>query len=201
MNPRPVVSLDHLPAVLTLEEYADVMRAGVRTVRRQLAAGTCLVPPRLVQPYRWMRADVEAYLSSTSLPDERRRLMRVAAASVLVLALASSALAQTVGPVVDKAAIGLPDGWVFWPQEFDGDVTTREWIGLLYDAATDQVLHRVVAERGGRFCVGAVFNPVDVLRPIREFSALAWVRLQGVDALVLQGLRYYQEFRFVVPSC
>lgn len=76
---RPTVTLAHLPAVLTLAEYAREMRQSVRTVRRELAAGCCRVPPCLVRPYRWRRVDLELHLSTATVTADRRRLMRLAA--------------------------------------------------------------------------------------------------------------------------
>lgn len=118
----------------------------------------------------------------------------------VLLSLALVGHAQTLSPQVDKVTLGMA-GWTWWPMEFDGSPATREWVGLFEDTDTGRLIYRVAAERQGRICVGPSFDPVEVLRPIPEFSVLGWTRLGGVDALVLQGARYYREFRFDLPAC
>lgn len=76
MSDRPRVTLPHLPDVFRLELYAQTMNVCEETVYRQIAAGICEVPPALVKPYRWLRVDLESYLSTVSLVDSRKRHAR-----------------------------------------------------------------------------------------------------------------------------
>lgn len=60
-------------ALMLLPEYAEAMRKSPRTVRREIAAGRSEVPPVLCRPYRWRTTDVETYIDTTTLPEDRRR--------------------------------------------------------------------------------------------------------------------------------
>jgi hypothetical protein len=59
--------------ILTLKEYAALMRLSPTKVRRQLKFGLCDVQPADFEPYRWRRADVEDYWASANLQDARKR--------------------------------------------------------------------------------------------------------------------------------
>lgn len=80
-QPRAVV-LEGRPELLTLPEYAAVMRQAERTVRRELARGTCRVAPCIAgrgrRAYLWARVDLEAYLSRVTVTEDRRRQLRIA---------------------------------------------------------------------------------------------------------------------------
>ena len=56
--------LDDLGDVLLLDELAGVLRASVRTIRRQIKAGTFPIPalPSMDRRRRWARSDVEHFL-------------------------------------------------------------------------------------------------------------------------------------------
>lgn len=71
-TPRPLLTLATAPDVLLLREYCALMRESERRVRAQVTAGACRVAPRLVRPYRWLRSDLEHYLSTITLPADRR---------------------------------------------------------------------------------------------------------------------------------
>ena len=66
------MSADTLPAVLVISEIAALLRTSVRTVRRQLRAGTFPITPMTTpmhqmgfdRKYRWARHDVEQYLAN-----------------------------------------------------------------------------------------------------------------------------------------
>jgi hypothetical protein len=66
------MTTSELPAVLVIAEVATVLRTSVRTVRRQLRAGTFPIPPMTTpihqmgfdRKYRWSRVDVEHYLAN-----------------------------------------------------------------------------------------------------------------------------------------
>lgn len=71
-TPLAPLTLTTAPDVLLLREYCALMRESERRVRAQVTAGACRVAPRLVRPYRWLRADIERYLSTITLPADRR---------------------------------------------------------------------------------------------------------------------------------
>lgn len=58
--------------ILTLREYAALMRESQTSIRRQLRVGACRVQPCMVKPYRWRRADVETFLTGITVVEDRK---------------------------------------------------------------------------------------------------------------------------------
>lgn len=121
---------------------------------------------------------------------------------LLALILAAPAAAQTLGPLVDKDAMGIA-GTEWWPAELDGEASTAEWLGMRFDPdAIGQIVYQVGVLRQGRFCVGPRIDPVALaLTWVREFSAAIPMDVRGVWMLVVQGDRYYREVTFDLPAC
>ena len=69
--PGPVLDLDRLPPIVTLPEYAQLLRVSVSTIRRELSKGTFHPQPFAQYPYRWKREDVLADLKRRREPVRR----------------------------------------------------------------------------------------------------------------------------------
>lgn len=127
--------------------------------------------------------------------------MKVLAVTLSLLLVSTAADAQTLGPLLDKAAVGA-EGATFWPAELDGDPSTAEWIGMRYDVASDRVLYQAAILRQGQLCRGAFFDPMALVRSwISEVSVMGLLEVRGISMFVVQGMRYYRELGFALPEC
>jgi hypothetical protein len=66
------VDLSAYPPTLRSRDYKDIMSIGETLFRRQLKSGRCDVPPCMVAPYRWRKADLQEYLDTIDLAQDRR---------------------------------------------------------------------------------------------------------------------------------
>ena len=64
MKRAPVVDLNALPVVLTIDDIAGVYRVGISTIRRDLQSEVFRPAPFGRYPYRWRRDDVIRDLST-----------------------------------------------------------------------------------------------------------------------------------------
>lgn len=58
---RPVTDLSVEPLILFIEDMVRLRFGGVGTIRRKVQDGTFEPMPYDKRPYRWLRADVEAF--------------------------------------------------------------------------------------------------------------------------------------------
>lgn len=59
-------------ATLRTDEYAAAMNIGMTKLYAQLRTGRCEVPPRMVRPYRWLKADLHEHLVTVTIATDRR---------------------------------------------------------------------------------------------------------------------------------
>ncbi len=62
-----------MPRLIKAREYAEAMGLSLHTVRHQLTAGTCEVPPAFVQPYRWRATEVKRHIETSNAAWDRAR--------------------------------------------------------------------------------------------------------------------------------
>jgi hypothetical protein len=121
------------------------------------------------------------------------------AAWLIIAGLAADVSAQRVELWVDKVPVG-EFGSTVMPTNLDGNTTTHEWVVARPSQTAGGWEWKSLALVDGQLCSGAWFNPF-LLVPIQEFTCGVLSNVDGRAVYVVQGVRWYGEIAFVMPTC